>query len=273
MKNKNSGLQKNWKPCVRSTARFLQITAKEISGEAQTEELKEFRFRYMEEGECFTDRNHPGKEWETVTVPDYRGPEGRWSGYYQTTFSCPGEWKTEVSGGKRVVLWFQSVDYIGEVYVNGNFVGSHEGFFAPFSFDVTRYLKEENELTILCKNDVSILGKGEFLDGDKIYAATGPGWDDPEIGWHHCPAGAGLLGKVRLELRPELFIEDIFVRPDLENGTAELRIGVYNYRNDVAQDFSMEIAIVRRTLKEQKLEKVPFPSKPSALEKMSTGTF
>lgn len=97
------------------------------------------------------------------------------------------------------------------------------------------------------------------MDGDKIYAATGPGWDDPEIGWHHCPAGAGLLGKVRLELRPELFIEDIFVRPDLENGTAELRIGVYNYRNDVAQDFSMEIALCRRTLKEQKLEKVPFP--------------
>lgn len=240
---------------------FLANYCKEISGEAQTEELKDFRFRYMEEDECFTDRNHPGKEWENVTVPDYRGPEGRWSGYYQTTFSCPGEWKTEVSSGKRVVLWFQSVDYIGEVYVNGNFVGSHEGFFAPFSFDVTRYLKEENELTILCKNDVSILGKGEFLDGDKIYAATGPGWDDPEIGWHHCPAGAGLLGKVRLELRPELFIEDIFVRPDLENGTAELRIGVYNYRNDVAQDFSMEIAIVPENFEGRKIGEGTFPIK------------
>ena len=41
LKNKSSGLQKNWKPCVRSTARFFANYCKEISGEAQTEELKD----------------------------------------------------------------------------------------------------------------------------------------------------------------------------------------------------------------------------------------
>ena len=59
-----------------------------------------------------------------------------------------------------MILAFQCVDYIAEVYLNGNYVGSHEGLFAPFSFDVTKYIRESNELVILCKNDIPILGEG-----------------------------------------------------------------------------------------------------------------
>ena len=89
-------------------------------------------------------------------------------------------------------------DYIAEIYVNGNFAGRHDGFFAPFSFDVTDLTDtdRDNELVIVCRNDIPTLGIGDRLDGDKLYAATGPGWDDPETGWHHCPAGAGVFGRV-----------------------------------------------------------------------------
>lgn len=42
----------------------------------------------------------------------------------------------------RVLLHFGAVDWQCQVYVNGQQVGSHEGGFDPFSFDITPYLKK-----------------------------------------------------------------------------------------------------------------------------------
>lgn len=213
----------------------------------KTMPLERFAFRYCKRGECFTERNVLGAVWEDVAIPDYRGPakeQGKWEGYYRTEFQVPEGWMQECMHGNRMVLAFQCVDYIAEVYINGNYVGAHEGLFAPFSFEVTKYLKKEtNELVILCKNDIPILGEGEFLDGDKIYAATGPGWDDSKIGWHHCPAGAGVFGTVTLELRPELYVDDIFVRPDLNKDSVEIRVGIINYTDEVQKNLDIEICM------------------------------
>ena len=49
-------------------------------------ELKDFQFRY----ECDEDKNDISYvvngfgEWESVSLPDYRGPVGKWTGYYRT---------------------------------------------------------------------------------------------------------------------------------------------------------------------------------------------
>ena len=218
-------------------------------------QLQEFDFRYREKGEVFTERNDIRKVWEKVTVPDYRGPaleDGKWSGYYRCFYK--NTWSEElIQNRKRAVLYFQCVDYIAEIYLNGNYVGSHEGFFAPFSFDVTDYLQAENELIILCKNDVPILGVGPVLDGDKIYAATGPGWDDPKDGWHHCPAGAGVFGSVSLEIRPEVYLEDIFVRPDIDHNFVELRLGVINYTDEVKEDYDLNLELLPRNYQGEKI--------------------
>lgn len=225
---------------------FMENYLSALPTEIRSVEFRKFSFRYCDKEECFTERNAPGYEWEEVTIPDYRGPakeKGKWEAYYRTEFSCPEEFREKCRDGYRMVLSFQCVDYIAQIYVNGSFVGSHEGFFAPFSFDVTKYMRKENELVILCKNDIPILGEGEFLDGDKIYAATGPGWDDPEVGWHHCPAGAGVFGKVSLQLRPEIYVDDIFIRPDLSSDSVEARIGVINYTDEVKKDFTFDISL------------------------------
>lgn len=214
--------------------------------EGKKQNLKRFEFRYADPHEVFTKRNAEEKEWEQVTIPDYRGPEGRWRGYYRTTFSV-----TDKKESDHVVLQFQCVDYKAFVYVNGNYVGQHEGFFAPFSFDITDFLEEENELTIEVHNDYTTKGDdGPVVDGDKIYAATGPGWDDAETGWHHCPPGAGLLGAVSVEVRPQFYIDDIFPRPDIDEGRVELRIGVMNYESFIPEGFDMEVALVPKNFKD-----------------------
>lgn len=220
---------------------FLEDHAPNVEAEAAPDvvELKEFEFRYAEEREIFTSIHGEDKTWEKVTIPDYRGPEGKWKGYYRTHFSA-----AEPQEGKRVILSFQSVDYRAVVYVNGNYVGGHEGFFAPFEFDVTDYLMGDNELVVEVHNDLTTKGDdGPIRDGDKIYAATGPGWDDAATGWHHCPAGAGIIGKVTVETRSEIFLHDLFVRPILDESAVEVRVGVTNYGSEFPEGFDFELLL------------------------------
>ncbi len=229
---------------------FMENHLPKQEATVQIKEFKEFEFRYLLTGERFTERSEK-KDWEPVTVPDYRGPadeHGKWRCYYKTMFTV----QDEIDCRHRYILRFQCVDYRALVYVNGNFAGEHEGFFAPFEMDVTDYLDygfgKTQELIIECRNDYTILGTGPVLDGDKIYAATGPGWDDPETGWHHCPAGAGVFGRVTLEYRPLLHIDDIFVRSDIDHDAVELRIGIMNYGREVETDYQLAVSLLPKNI-------------------------
>lgn len=233
-------------------APFLKNHVPEPPLKRRVLEIKEFKFRYKapEDGDFTRVLNGEGK-WEDVTIPDYRGPaglKGKWTGFYRTEFEFHG------SPGKRVYIVFKGVDYIANVYVNNKCVGSHEGFFSPFEFDITEVLKEHNVLVVEVKNDYPMLGvqENQALDGDKIYAATGPGWDDPEEGWHHCPPGAGIYNKVYIEERAELYIKDIFVRPDIDNDSIEAWIDIFSSRDDLIQNLLLDISVYDRNIKGEK---------------------
>lgn len=44
--------------------------------------------------------------------------------------------------GKRVFLHFGAVNYLADVYLNGNLLGKHEGGFTPFQFEITNSVKK-----------------------------------------------------------------------------------------------------------------------------------
>lgn len=168
-------------------------------------------------------------EWQQVSIPHYGGPVGRAAAYYRTTFQV-----TEAMRAKGT-LWvsFKGVDYKAHVFVNGAFLGSHEGFFAPFEFDFSAAARVgANILVVKVENDAAPISDGGSwgmkVDGDKLYAATGPGWDDAELGWHHCPPGMGIYQAVTIEARPALHLADVFVRPLLEEKRCELWVEVFN---------------------------------------------
>ncbi len=168
--------------------------------------------------------------WELVKIPHYGGPLGKAETIYRHTFTL----EQLPSPKQSAWLRFRGVDYIAHVYLNGKLLGTHEGFFAPFEFDCTDYLQSnENVLVICVKNDYVHQGNpltygGKEYNGDKIYAATGPGYDDPDMGWHHCPPGMGIYQAVELELRPQQFVSDLFVRPLPEQAAAEVWIEAYD---------------------------------------------
>ena len=226
--------------------------------------LDSFQFRYEQEADRdFSRVLSGGGEWEEIKIPDYRGPIGKWTGFYRTTFEYG-----RLSPGKRLFVHFQGVDYIANVTLNGRFVGRHEGFFAPFEFDITDVLNVggENVLVVEVQNDYPTLGverEGtDRVDGDKQYAATGPGWDDPEIGWHHCPPGAGIYQPVWLEERAPVFVHDLFARPNIDDASIEAWVEVFN-TGENNHPFELRISVFPRNFEGQAWEDIPFQVAPA----------
>lgn len=61
----------------------------------------------------------------------------------------------ELTPGKRYLLHFQAVDYQAELWVNGSYVGIHRGGHVSFTFEITPYLKEGNNVITLRVEDDS----------------------------------------------------------------------------------------------------------------------
>jgi len=55
--------------------------------------------------------------------------------WYKRTFTVPAAWK-----GKNVKLNFGAVDWLADVFVNDILIGTHQGGYTPFSFDITPFL-------------------------------------------------------------------------------------------------------------------------------------
>lgn len=161
---------------------------------------------------------------ENVAIPHYSGPLGEHTAVYENEFLL------EDFSEKRVFLKFKAVDYIATVFVNDIYIGQHEGFFAPFEFDITNAaVLGKNKLKVVVKNLIKMQGDtfdGVKHTGDKIYASTGLGWDDPDLGWHHCPAGFGIYNDVLLEIREPYHITDIFAR--FNNKSSEIWVECNN---------------------------------------------
>jgi hypothetical protein len=64
--------------------------------------------------------------------------------WYRRTFTVPKAW-----AGQRVLLHFGAVDWEAVVWVNGRKLGTHQGGYDPFSFDITDALKDGDEQQLI----------------------------------------------------------------------------------------------------------------------------
>lgn len=86
----------------------------------------------------------------TLSVPgDWNSQEDKLLYYegtiwYQTSFDY-----VSPPNDRRVLLYFGSVNYTAEVYLNGTKLGKHTGGFTPFNFDVTDLIKEEKNALVV----------------------------------------------------------------------------------------------------------------------------
>ena len=103
-----------------------------------------------------TGRRAPGPEypaWKSAAVPGQwavQDPElFRYGGsvWYRRAFTVTPDM---LGPDGRLRLKFDGVDYKAQVFLNGKKLGSHEGYFDPFSYDITDTVKrgEPNELAV-----------------------------------------------------------------------------------------------------------------------------
>ncbi len=106
----------------------------------------------------------------------------------------------------RLILHFGAVDYQARVWINDAYLGIHEGGHTPFSFDVTTYLQEGEQVLTVCADD-------DPMDLTKPRGKQD--WQpDPHSIWY--PRTTGIWQTVWLEEVGETFIDRFRCSPLLE---------------------------------------------------------
>ena len=132
------------------------------------------------------------------------GPEDRlW--YRRTLAEAP-------QAGQRLLLHFGAVDQLATVYLNGQELGSHIGGYTPFSFDLTPFLREdENVLTVRVRDrsDACELSRG------KQKTKRGGIWYTRQ---------SGIWQTVWTEWVPETYISALKIVPDYDASQVVLTV-------------------------------------------------
>jgi beta-glucuronidase len=118
--------------------------------------------------------------------------------WYKKKFNC------SITKGKRLFLHFGAVNYMADVYLNGEKIGSHEGGFTPFQFEITAKVKDGDN-TVIVKANNNRQGNG----------LPGYGYD-----WFNY---GGITRDVNLIETNETFIEDYFIQ--LKKGNMNTVLG------------------------------------------------
>ena len=168
--------------------------------------------------------NFPNNQWQDIKVPANWWLEGHdLSGvvWYQHRFKVNPALKNKV-----VKLIFAGVDYTADVWLNGEYLGFHEGYFQPFSFLVNEQLNltGENILTVRVNSplepqvqDWSLhkrLIKGVLSHHD---ARPGGAWSDRAQEQNT----GGIWNAVFLQVSNKIAINRVLVTPEIDFKTQQ----------------------------------------------------
>ena len=136
--------------------------------------------------------------------------------------------KDKLSSGKRLLLHFGAVDYLAEVFINGQFVTSHQGGYLPFSADITSFLKEDANELILKVQDATdshdqARGKQTLHRGGIFYTAQSGIWQSV---WMEC-VFASHIDKLWFETDYDLSRVTVHADALTENSFSKVGISVF----------------------------------------------
>lgn len=99
--------------------------------------------------EGFYKIDYDDANWDEIEVPSYwqeKGYDYNGAVWYRTRFMTPKGIK-----GKIVKVRFNAVDYWGYFWLNGHKIGSHEGYFDCFDFEIGHLLEPDKENILVCQ--------------------------------------------------------------------------------------------------------------------------
>lgn len=186
-------------------------------------------------------------EWKPVFVPDNWGTEPSLSDcfgpvYYQRDLVA--------TNAARLRLVFDAVDYACDVWLDSARLGAHEGYFAPFAFDVTDRVRAGSVLTVAVRDPFEdldpsqpfVLHPKRVIKGVLKYHDSRPGglpgkhtpgWT-PRLG--QSMSTGGITGGVRLEGTGLVRIDAVFATTlDADAGDVHVAVVVTNTRSSAVE--------------------------------------
>ncbi len=175
---------------------------------------------------------------------------------------------------ERFILRFHGVDYFTRVWFNEKFLGSHEGYFNPFEFDITSLIREgDNVVLIIVKNpydrgietasmeNATNLAEKVWIKGILNYHDTRPGsimLDDKSA---QTIGTGGIVDKIEIIGKQNIRIENIRIDTiNVSENKATLRLTIdvgFNYSRAKDLLLTTEIALKNRE-EEDKIHNINF---------------
>ena len=126
--------------------------------------------------------------------------------WYKRSFTVPSAWK-----GKKILLHFGAVDWRSEIFINDIKVGTHQGGYSPFTFDVTPFLNKTGEQKLVVK---------VWDPSDKGFQPRGKQIHNPHGIWY-TPV-TGIWQTVWLEPVAEKFIKQVRTVSNIDNSSVSV---------------------------------------------------
>ena len=127
-------------------------------------------------------------------------PDSADIGWYKRSIRVPATWK-----GKRTFLTIGASDWKTTVFLDGKELGSHEGGYTPFSFDLTPYMKYGQPQTLTIRAD-------DVRRPFTLYGKQGYG------------NARGIWQTVYLESRGNTYADAVRFAPDIDAGNVQVTV-------------------------------------------------
>ncbi|MBN1339786.1 MAG: DUF4981 domain-containing protein [Bacteroidales bacterium] len=166
-------------------------------------------------------------EWTENPNPPAVPRETNPVGTYRTAFSLPEEWKN-----RQVFIHFGAVKSAFYLYINGEFAGYSQGSKIPAEWNITRFVKDGQNILSM---QVFRWSDGSYLECQDFWRIS------------------GIERDVFLFTTPNVFIRDFFVRAGLDSGYSdgilEVDVEVENTSDDTGI-YTVRARLMQTLLKE-----------------------
>lgn len=143
---------------------------------------------------------------------------------------------------KDILLQFKAVDYFAKVWLNGEYIGSHEGYFQPFEFDITNKIKKDfsNYLAVKVEAPFEPAGKNgwpykkKLIKGIFSHHDVRPGSWSIKYGQSH--GTGGIWNDVSLIICSKIRISGIKITPILSDNFKKTELEIESFIENTSQE-------------------------------------
>lgn len=146
--------------------------------------------------------------------------------WYQTVFDLPWGWQ-----GQRLLIRFNAVSYLAEVWLNGERLGEHEGGHLPFVFDITGRVRDVGNMLVV-RVDGQLLPDRVPPGGlSGLTGATFGRADFPDTNFDFFPF-CGIERPVLIYTEPREAIADLTVTTRIEGSNGRVWVNIVHTPGD-----------------------------------------